>query len=148
MGAMNICSACERHVYVDEPACPFCGCTEARLPPGPRLSGRLSRAAAHAARAAIFAGAVSCSEAHGPDADAAANDDGGAVEDGAVADAAADAGPVDDGGPSFDGEARRDAGDADAAVADAAADASGEEADADVPIYGGVFPDPRKRAVV
>lgn len=133
MTKMNLCSACDRHVYADEPACPFCGSTAPRLPAAePVARGRLSRAASHAARAAIFAGALGCGTAHPPDA-------GG---DAAVADAAAraDAGTAED--------AATDAG-TDAAVADASTpDDAAVDAGEGIPLYGGVFPDPRKRAVV
>ena len=130
MSKMNLCSACDRHVYADEPACPFCGSAEPRLPATePLAQGRLSRAATHAARAAFLVGAVACSNP-------------APVEDAAVADAAtqADAGTVDDAGT--------DAGGTDAAVADAAAGDASVDAGEGIPIYGGVFPDPRKRAVV
>lgn len=123
MSAMNLCGNCERHVYVDEPACPFCGSNDARRTPESRArKGRLSRSAIHAARAALVAGAVAgCSEAHVPE------DTGDAGRDTAVVDSAAP----------------------DTAVADTAvADVSDDNPDADTPIYGGVFPDPRKRAVV
>ncbi len=129
MRQMTLCASCERHVYESEPACPFCGSTAERLSVGPTVRGRLGRAAGHAARAALVAGAVACGSSTtvsdaGPDSDAG------------VADASTDAGsPVTE----------------DAAVADASIpDDAGEEEDADVPtpLYGGVFPDPRKRAVV
>lgn len=131
MTKMNLCSACERHVYADEPACPFCGSAEPRLPVAEPLSqGRLSRAATHAARAAILVGAVACSKPQ-PQADAAIAVDGAVMEDAATAE---DAGSPEDAGPT------------DATVADAQAPDGGDAGY--IPIYGGVFPDPRKRAIV
>ena len=117
MRRMTLCQACERHVYENEPACPFCGSSDERLAPAPTVRGRLGRAAGHAARAAMVAGVVAC----GPSEEPA---DAGAEPDAAVA----DAGVADDAG-----------------VEDA-----GEDDDANVPtpLYGGGFPDPRKRAVV
>lgn len=133
MTKMNLCSACERHVYADEPACPFCGSPEPRLPAAePLTQGRLSRAATHAARAAIFAGALGCSTVHQPDAG----------RDAALADAATQ----EDAGT--DAATAEDAGPTDAAVADAATGDANVDAGEGIPIYGGVFPDPRKRAVV
>jgi hypothetical protein len=141
MSKMNLCSACERHVYADEPACPFCGSRDPRLPAAEGLShGRLSRAASHAVRAAILVGAVACSKVHEPDAGAS---------DAAIADAALfeDAGTIADAAAPEDAATPEDAGDA--AVADAGSEDAGmEDAGPGIPIYGGVFPDPRKRAVV
>jgi hypothetical protein len=55
---LQVCSECDRHVYVQDLTCPFCGSgrrdvLSARIPKG------LSRAAAHAARAALILGAAS-----------------------------------------------------------------------------------------
>lgn len=134
MTKMNLCSACDRHVYADEPACPFCGSAEPRLPAAePLAQGRLSRAATHAARAAFLVGAVACSKP-------APVEDAAVADAGTQADASADAATVEDAGS--------DAGGTDAAVADAAAGDASVDAGEGIPIYGGVFPDPRKRAVV
>jgi hypothetical protein len=139
MTKMNLCSACERHVYADEPACPFCGSSEPRLPAAePLPQGRLSRAATHAARAAIFAGALGCSTVHQPDAG----------RDAALADAATSEDAGTDAATAQDAASAEDAGRADAAVADAATGDASVDAGEGIPIYGGVFPDPRKRAVV
>lgn len=121
MRRMTLCRACERHVYESEPACPFCGSSEARLTASPTVRGRLSRAAGHAARAAMVAGVVACGSSN-------EGTDAGAEPDAAVA----------------------DAGSPDAGIADAGVEDAGEDEDANVPtpLYGGVFPDPRKRAVV
>ena len=149
MESMDICDACERHVYVDEPSCPFCGSAEPRRPiPRAPVRGPLSRAAAHAVRAAVLAGAVGgtavattgCHDTHGRDGerDAAttAERDAGSVDevDAAVA---VDAGrPTDAGEPGVD------------ASTPSTPDAGDFDAGGGIPIYGGVFPDPRKRAVV
>lgn len=118
--------------------CPFCG-SERRDVLSARIPKGLSRAAAHAARAALILGAAStgaCYESHGlSDAGDAA------VVDAPLArvDASADV-------PLIDAPAPPDAR-ADISEGDAGADA-GDDADVGAPIYGGVFPDPRKRAIV
>lgn len=130
MKELDLCAECDRHVYVIEPACPFCGSTADRVAVDARVTGRLSRAASHAARAALILGAVACADSTQPS-------DAGPAD--AVADADADA---DDAAVVADAEP-----DAPDAVADAAADAE-DDSMVGVPLYGGVFPDPRKRAVV
>ena len=148
MEAMNICKSCERHVYEDDRVCPFCGSEDLRLPAAGRIVGRhLSRTAAHAARAAMLVSVVACGSSHEPPRD------GGEAMDSALA----EAGVVDDAGASIDAAAHdagtfTDAAASDAAVTDAgdrdAATDAGIDGDVDIPIYGGAFPDPRKRAVV
>ncbi|MBO6933323.1 MAG: hypothetical protein JJ863_00055 [Deltaproteobacteria bacterium] len=137
MRRMTLCRACERHVYENEPACPFCGSSDERLAAA-RVRGRLGRAAGHAARAAMVVGVVACGSS-------TEVTDAGAEPDASVA----DAGPPDAGAEPD--AAVADAGPPDAGVvADAGVEDAGEEEDAEVPtpLYGGVFPDPRKRAVV
>lgn len=137
MNEMNLCSECDRHVYADEPACPFCGSSAPRraIPRG-GSRGRLSRAAAHAARAAVLVGAMGCSSSTTPEADASSD----APTDAPVDAVTEDAVPAD----AVAMDAMPDAGPPDGAPLDVSPDAE----DADVPLYGGVFPDPRLRAVV
>jgi hypothetical protein len=53
------CSACRRHVSRTDAVCPFCGARTTRARPAPSYAGRLSRAA-------VFAGAVACSQTPAP----------------------------------------------------------------------------------
>lgn len=158
MREVSICEGCHRHVFVEDDVCPFCGASErtsaAALSSG---AGRLSRVAAHAARTAFFLTAVACYDSHSAgedrsDADMVdAGGPGGSRRDGAVA--AVDAGgPGGADGPDAgraDAGALMDAGaGTDGGASDAGLEGDAGDADVSVPLYGGVFPDPRKRAVV
>lgn len=133
MRAMNVCSECRRHVYADEPACPFCASSAPRATHVVPRAQRIARAAGYASAVLLSGLGGGCAESRMPD------DDGGAAvvdaaRDATVADAHADAGEV----------AVADAG-TDAAPADAGVE---EDAEVPIPLYGGAFPDPRRRAVI
>lgn len=162
------CAQCARHVRSSEPSCPFCGAEPPALErvraPAAFARGS-SRAAAFALRAALVAASAGCAAAHDPDDDA---DSPGAA--GADARAYVDAGASHDAQINSDArvaDAGHNATDArvpdaaqqgtDARVADAASEASARDATLDapdedafvpIPLYGGVFPDPRTRAKV
>lgn len=138
MPKLNVCGECQRHVYVEETACPFCGSTAARSFAIAPRSERLSRAAGYAARAVLLAGAVSSCSQSTRQADDASTQDSSAVD--ARAD---DASRADDAGA--------DASVADTSVPDDAGvpnDGNPDDTDVPTPLYGGPFPDPRTRAVV
>ena len=135
MRTMNLCARCERHVYADEARCPFCAASGPRVRDAGRSGDKLARAAGYAAGAVLLMG-VGCSESFEPSADAGPSVDAFSPE------------PVDAHVPPPDA---RDG--VDAAVADAGAPSDGGQADAadsevPIPLYGGAFPDPRRRAVV
>ena len=48
MSELRPCTACDRHVAIDESSCPFCAAALAPAVPRPRIRGRLSRAAVFA----------------------------------------------------------------------------------------------------
>jgi hypothetical protein len=129
------CTACTRHVLSDERSCPFCGAARDATPAADvkrtLIPRGTSRAAAFALRAALVTATAGC----------AANHDGD-DEPGAEAGASPDAMAAADAG------AARDAAPEASAAADAAPDAEDEDAFVPIPIYGGVFPDPRTRAKV
>ncbi|HJL18669.1 MAG TPA: hypothetical protein RMH99_23610 [Sandaracinaceae bacterium LLY-WYZ-13_1] len=106
MTALAPCPACDRHLRIDERACPFCGAGVVLAPAPTRRPGRLGRAAYFAFRAAVVGAggvtAAACGSATGLE-------DPSWTADGATP-AAGDAGePTDDAGPH-----RRDAGAVDA----------------------------------
>lgn len=125
MRTMNVCSECRRHVYEADPACPFCGSTAPRAVQVLPRAQRIARAAGYASAVLIAGLGSGCTESHAPEGDA------GRESDAAVADAGTDGATLDAG--------------ADAAIADAGAE---EDAEVTVPLYGGAFPDPRRRAVI
>lgn len=58
MSELRPCTACDRHVAIDEPSCPFCAAPLEPAVPRPRIRGRLSRAAVFAT--ATLATAAAC----------------------------------------------------------------------------------------
>jgi hypothetical protein len=125
MRAMDLCGECRRHVRAGETSCPFCGSTASRAPHVLPRAQRIARAAGYASAVLIAGLGGGCAESRVPEDDAGT----------AVVDAGRDA-----------GVAVPDAGVADAGTpADAGPDA---DAEVPVPLYGGAFPDPRRRAVI
>lgn len=152
------CASCARHVRSHELACPFCGA--AREPGGTSPARGIPRGSSRAAAFALLAVTTAgCAASHD-------RDDEPALEAGASADASQsrDAATIQDAAAPQDAAVIKDAAATDAAAladasdaardaapipgVDAALDGSSQDAFVPIPIYGGVFPDPRTRAKV
>jgi hypothetical protein len=157
------CHGCARHVDNAEPVCPFCGAARSEAMPAPRrtMPRGSSRAAAFALRAALVTATAGCAASHDPDDNAGAGPggdgsrrgDAASAHDAAVLrDASVPLGAIAsaDAAVGASADAARDA--APEAAAEAAVvpslDASDQDAFVAIPLYGGVFPDPRTRAKV
>lgn len=162
MKRLIACASCQRYVRVDEASCPFCSAALPAAVAAPVAAanprGR-SRAAVFAVRAALAAGAapglLGCGGegdsgaretrrdvvAAGGNAGSAAHNAGsGGTADGSTP-SAGSGGTIDLGANAGSGGAPEET-----QTADAGAEPDGSFAP--VPIYGGVFPDPTRRARV
>ena len=94
MAQLVPCSSCGRHVFSDEPRCPFCrGEVPKNVSPPRTLGARLGRAALFVAGATLMG--VACEGGSSPSPDAAT--DGAGVTDGSGTDGAGGAGGVSGG---------------------------------------------------
>ncbi len=145
MRTLGLCGDCERHAYQDESACPFCGGAIGELK-STVTKGGLSRAASHAVGAALALSVAACGSS--------SDDDKDPNSERAAEQQSADMGELNDGGAdSSEGTDTEHAGTGqetttaqDAGVEDGTDD--GVDAGLPVAIYGGVFPDPERRALV
>lgn len=162
MKRLIACSSCQRHIRVDEASCPFCG---AAMPVAVAVStpvthprGR-SRAAVFAVRAALAAGAAPALIGCGGEGDsgvrdtqrdfAAAGGNAGSAPQNAGSGGSADvSNPSAGSGGTIDLGSNAGSGGAPEETQTADAGAEPDGGFAPVPIYGGVFPDPTRRARV
>ncbi len=155
MSRMRPCPECRQHVAVDAESCPFCAKVEAsdtgsaRSSVSSAVATGLVRTAGSAAGAAHILGAAGCYESHYVRSETDASAPSDAAVDVPLLDAPRDT-PI-----GTDAGTPPDASVADAAAADVGPDTgpdaspdAGPDGDISVPLYGGIFPDPRQRAVV
>ena len=162
MKRLIACSSCQRHVRVDEALCPFCSAAMPAVNAAPVLAanprGR-SRAAVFAVRAALAAGAAPGLLGCGGEGDSgvrdtqrdvvAAGGNAGSAPQNAGSGGASDvSNPGAGSGGTIDLGSNAGSGGAPEETQTADAGAEPDGGFAPVPIYGGVFPDPTRRARV
>jgi hypothetical protein len=159
MKRLIACSSCQRHVRVDEASCPFCSATlpaaVAASTPAANPRGR-SRAAVFAVRAALAAGAAPGLVGCGGEGDSGVRDpqrdvvsaggNAGSTQNAGAGGSTDVSNPSAGSGGTINLASNAGSGSGEPAETDAGAELDGGFAP--VPIYGGVFPDPTRRARV